>query len=336
MMDRVVYGKLRLAITGALSGLAILAGITGAAARSFDVAVFYTEQSARTPAYKYWVKEIEKRTEGRVTFRSFYASSLLKVNETFKAVRSGAVPIGTTSAASVSGQMPELSYIEAMAGMPNTAAGFIQAAKPLHSAMDKLFRKRGLRLLFTQPSFGTVVVCRDKFMKTPADWKGTKVRGAGRWQVKQLIALGAGAVALDPAEQYLGLQQGTIDCALSVNWLALSLKLHEVAPKITELRVPVNISLYLANAKSWNKVSKSDQKIVDEVSWEATKMSANSLESSMGKSRALMIKQGASVYTISDSEKRMFLDKIKPVFGQMDKASGPGGKEIRTILEKYW
>jgi len=335
MNGRLVRAGSRVVLGGVLGALALLAG-GSASARSFDVAVFYTERSARTPAYKYWVKEIEKRTDGRVKFRSFYAGSLLKVNETFKAVRSGAVPIGTTSAAAVSGQIPALSYIEAMAGMPNTAAGFLEAAKPLHAAMDKLFRERGLRLLFTQPSFGTVVVCRDKFMKTPADWKGAKVRGAGRWQVQQLVALGAGAVALDPAEQYLGLQQGTIDCALSVNWLALSLKLHEVAPKITELRVPVNISLYIANAKAWNKVSKADQKIVDQVSWEATRMSAGLLEKSMAKSQAAMIKQGASIYALTDAEQRMFLDKIKPVFDKMDKASGPAGKSIRAILEKYW
>ena len=333
MNDAIARIRQHLAAFGAA---VLLAASVPAQAATFDVAVFYTEQSARTHAYKYWVEQIEKRTEGRVKFRSFYAGSLLKVNETFKAVRSGAVPIGTTSAAAVSGQIPALSYIEAMAGMPNNAAGFIEAAKPLQAVLEALFRERGLRFLFMQPSFGTVVMCRDKFLKTPADWKGTKVRAAGRWQVQQVVALGAGSVALDPAEQYLGLQQGTIDCALSVNWLALSLKLHEVAPRITELRVPVNVSLYIANKDAWDKISKADQKIVDEVSWQATVMSAKYLDESMKKSQDAMVKQGATVYTLTDAERRMFLDKIRPVFGRMDKATGASGKKVRAVLEKYW
>lgn len=320
----------------AATAIASVALPVAARAVSFDVAVFYTEGSERTPAYKYWVKEIEKRTQGRVKFRSFYAGSLVKVNDTYKAVRSGTVPIGTTSAAAISGEIPATSYMAAMAGMPNNAKEFVDVSKPMAEALDKLFAKRGLKFLFMQPSFDTVVVCRNKFLKTPADWKGLKVRGAGRWQVRQVIAMGAGSVALDPSEQYLALQQGTIDCALSVNWLALSLKLQEVAPYVTELRVPVNVSLYIANRKAWSKISKADQKIVDEVSAEATRMSADLAEKSMAETQAALKKAGAKLYLLTDPERRMFLDKIKPVFGEMDKASGAEGKMVRAILQKYW
>lgn len=321
---------------GALAAVAALATPLAARAVSFDVAVFYTEQSERTPAYKFWVSEIEKRTQGRIKFRSFYAGSLMKVNETYKAVRTGAVPVGTTSAAAISGQIPAMAYAEAMGGMPNDAKGFLDAAKPLGEAFDKLFAARDIKFLFMQPSFGTVVVCRDKFLKAPSDWVGMKVRGAGRWQVQQVLAMGAGSVALDPAEQYLGLQQGTIDCALSVDWLALSLKLYEVAPRITSLRVPVNVSLYIANKSAWSKVSKADQKIVDDVSWEATKMSAELLEKTMKQSQEAMVKAGGQIYPLTDAERRMFLDKIRPVFAKMDAASGAEGKMVRAILEKYW
>jgi TRAP-type C4-dicarboxylate transport system substrate-binding protein len=331
-----IMSRARLSILAfaAVSGTAVVLPLARAA--TFDVAVFYTEGSERTPAYKFWVKEIEKRTQGRVKFRSFYAGSLVKVNETYKAVRSGTVPIGTTSAAAISGEIPAVSYMEAMAGMPNDAREFTEVAKPMSKLLDQLFTKRGLKFLFMQPSFGTVVVCRNKFLKTPDDWKGLKVRGAGRWQVRQIVALGAGAVALDPAEQYLGLQQGTIDCALSVNWLAHSLKLQEVAPYITELRVPVNVSLYIANKKAWSRISKDDQKIVDQVSEEATRMSADNVEKSTKATQEALKKAGGKLYFLTDAERRQFLDKIRPVFTAMDKSSGPEGKLVRAILEKYW
>lgn len=335
MACKMAHSRLSMLAFVAVAGAAVALPIA-ARAVTFDVAVFYTERSERTPAYKYWVNQIEKRTHGRVKFRSFYAGSLVKVNETYSAVRAGTIPIGTTSAAAISGQIPAVSYMAAMAGMPNNAKQFVEAAKPLSKTLDKLFAERGLKFLFMQPSFGTVVVCRNKFLKTPADWKGLKVRGAGRWQVKQIVAMGAGAVALDPAEQYLGLQQGTIDCALSVNWLALSLKLQEVAPYVTELRVPVNASLYIANRKAWSKVSKADQKIVDEVSEEATHMSAGLLQKSLHATQAALKKAGAKLYFLTDPQRRMFLDKIRPVFNEMDKTSGPEGKLVRAILEKYW
>ena len=58
-----------------------------------------------------------------------------------------------------------------------------------------------------------------------------------------MLALGGAPTAIDPGEQYLALQNKTVDCALSVPNLVLSLKLYEVAPKLTSLRQAVNLSL---------------------------------------------------------------------------------------------
>src|SRR5688572_16576858 len=59
-----------------------------------DTAIFHPESAAWTAPFKWWIDEVEKATQGRVKFIPHYAGSLVSTNETFKALRDGAVPAG--------------------------------------------------------------------------------------------------------------------------------------------------------------------------------------------------------------------------------------------------
>lgn len=319
-------------------GFIIAAGLPAMAAGQtrLDVSIFHSERSAWSHAFKYWADETKKRTAGRVELRPFYSGALSKINETYKAVRDGAVPVGTTSAASVSGQIPALAYVEAEAGMPNDAEGWIKSARALRPVLSELFASKKIKFLWLQPSFGGTVNCRTKHLKKPADWKGLKIRTAGRWQVQQILQLGASPVALDPAEQYIALQNGTLDCVLSNHEITFGFKLYEPARKITNLGVPVNVLIYLANPRIWNRISAADRKAIEAAAVEAESIAANHLAPLQAKLRGMIGKAGGDVYSLSGAERKMFVDAIKPVFDKMDKETGADGKKIRTLLEPYW
>lgn len=315
----------------------VFAGSVGtASSQTLDVSIFHSARSAWSNSAKWWADEVKKRTEGRVQFKLFFASALSKINETFKAVRDGAVPMGTTSAASISGQIPAMAYIEGLAGMGNNAAGFISAAKALRPEMTRLLAAKKLTYLWIQPSFGGMVSCRDKHLKKPADWKGIRIRAAGRWQVAQIKALGARPVALDPAEMYLALQNRTVDCVLGNHELTLGLKLYEVGKYVTNLRVPVNVVLYIGNPRVMGRLSAKDRTAVIEAAAAAEKVAAEELEPLQGKLRDLIAKRGGNIYSLSDEERTAFVNAVKPVFNEMDKVTGSDGAKIRRILEPQW
>jgi len=323
------------AMTAALAFAAVL-GVAALAQAKIDMAIFHPERSAWTPTLNWWLAEVDKATQGRVQFQPHFSGALVTVNETLKAVRDDAVPAGVSGASGMTGQIPSFGYLEAIGGLPDKPDDWVKAMADLHPVVEDILRKHGVEYLWAQSSGALNVVCRKGFLKSVADWKGRKVRTAGRWQAEQIRAIGGSAVALDPSEQYLALQNGTVDCALSINILALALKLHEVAPDITLLRLPVNVTIYIMNSGDWNKLSADDRAAIKKIGAEAEKRAAEYLAKADGEAEAEMKSQKAQFYRLSDAETAAFRKGISPAFDKMAADTGDDGKRIRTILEKFW
>jgi TRAP-type C4-dicarboxylate transport system substrate-binding protein len=317
-------------------GSLLLATPVTTVAATLDMSIFHSERSAWTHALKFWMEETKKQTQGRVEFKPFYSGALGKITETFKAVRNGSVPIGTTAAGVESSRIPSLAYIEGEAGMPNDGASWLTAAGQLRPVLDRLFDAKGVKFLWMQPSFGGTVNCRKKLLKNPSDWKNLRVRTAGRWQVEQIRKLGANPVATDPAEQYIALQNGTLDCVLSNHEITYAFKLYEVAPKVVNLGVGVNALMYIVNKKVWGKISAADQKTIERLAVEAQIVAATHLEPLQPMLRDKIRKAGVEVYSLNKAEKDAFVNAIRPVFDKMDGVSGADGQIVRKILEPHW
>ena len=244
-------------------GAWLLRHAESARAETFEFAVWYSDRDFYADHVRRWASEIEKRTEGRVKINLHFSGALVAAKETVNAVRTGAAGGGTTSASFVAGLVRPVSYMEALfwiPGDPKIAARY-DASKLLEPSRE-LLEQRGLKLMFSFPPPGSCRNCSNGHIKTVADWKGKKVRAAGRWQGIQLRAVGASAVTLDPGEVYVALQNKTVDCILFLANLTLSSKVYEVAPYITYWRDGANASMYYLNLAQWNKVSPADQKIM--------------------------------------------------------------------------
>jgi TRAP-type C4-dicarboxylate transport system substrate-binding protein len=319
----------------ALSALAGLA--SGAAtAATLDVSVFFNESDLFATQYKNWAADVEKRTQGRVQLKAHYSGALTSVVETLNAVRRGVVPAGFTAGSFASGAIPALAYLEAIGGMPNEPETIVKAFGAVQPTLAGLFKKGGVELLWLQPSFDVLVACRDKHLKAPADWTGLKVRAAGRWQSAQVSAMGASPVAINPAEQYLALQNKTVDCVLSVPNLAQSLKLYEVAPKITLLRQNVNLSMYIMNPQSIGRISAEDQAALRKASADAQARAAVELKAAVARSIDALKSAGADVQALSDEELKVARQRMQSAFDRIAEASGEDGKALATALKPYW
>jgi TRAP-type C4-dicarboxylate transport system substrate-binding protein len=327
---------MRAAILTCLSLLSFAVTAPTSAQVRLDIAVFHPERDAFGDTMKWWIAEIQKRTGDKVQIRPHYAGSLAKLTETLDAVRNGVVPMGTTAPSVISGTIPATAYLEAIGGFPTGAAENEKLLAALRPHLTKLFEAQGVVFLWQQPAFGGAVACRDKHMKTPADWKGVKVRTAGRWQAQQMQALGAVPVTTDPAEQYIALQNRTVDCALTVQNLGLALKLHEVAPKVTQLRVPINSVIYVVNAKSWSAIPEAERKTITEVSLEAERRAIAHLLAIQDDAAAKMKAAKGDLQPLSDADLKAFRDAMRPVFENIGKASGEAGKPLADLLRGYW
>jgi TRAP-type C4-dicarboxylate transport system substrate-binding protein len=322
-----------------LLGAAVLAGAFGAAparAETIEFAVWYSERDFYADFIRDWAAEVGKRTQGRVNVKLHFSGALTSAKETVAAVRTGAVGGGTTSVSFVTGIVKETSYMEPIFWIPDNPDVATRTVQQITPKIAERLRTHNLELMFMMPSAGVIAACVNDHVKDPADWKGRKVRAAGRWQGVQMRLLGATAVAIDPGEVYIALQNKTVDCTLFLANLALSGKIHEVAPNITYFREGVNSSLYFVNADAWKKISPEDRKVIGEISQETVAKTAPKQVEQQEAAIQQLEKAGAKVYRATDAQIAATKKAVAPVWDQVRTFVGPSGDEIRDILMKNW
>ncbi len=305
---------------------------SSARSETIEFAVWFSDRDFYADYVRLWASEIEKRTEGRVKFKLHFSGALVAAKETVNAVRTGAAGGGTTSASFVSALARPVSYFEALFWVPGDPQIALDTIHKLQDPTRKLMEARGLKLMFNFPSAGLVSNCSNGHIKAPSDWKGKKVRSAGRWQGIQLAAVGASAVALDPGEVYVALQQKTVDCILFLANLTLSSKVYEVAPHITYWRDGANSSMYYLNMAQWNKISPADQKIMQQVSDEV--LAAGTMKMAAQQDEALkeLEKAGAKVYRATPEEISAMRKAMSPVYAELEKFTGAEGKPFADAI----
>jgi TRAP-type C4-dicarboxylate transport system substrate-binding protein len=332
MLDR-----LRLLLAGCIAALMVVSGLTGPVrAQTFEFAIWYNERDPYAVFIKEWIADVEKRTSGRVKIKLHFSGALVAAKETVNAVRQGAAGGGTTSSSFLTGIVRELSYVEPLFWITEEPAVAVKAVSEITPIARDLMRRHKLELLFMLPSAGVLSMCINKHLKQVSDWKGVKVRAAGRWQGIQLRAVGAAPVAIDPGEIYIALQNKTVDCALFLATYSLSGKLYEVAPHVTYFRQGANASFYFVNADQWAKVAAADQAQVREASAEIVKKAAPSIAAEHNKALDEMVKRGAKAYRFSDADIKALKQAMSPVWTEMDKLVGPSGKAIRDKVSSHW
>jgi TRAP-type C4-dicarboxylate transport system substrate-binding protein len=313
--------------------LAAVAGLASSArAQTFEFAVWYSDRDFYAEHARRWASEVEKATQGRVKIKLHFSGALVPAKETVNAVRSGAVGGGTTSISFTAGLVRPLSYMEPLLWIPADPKIATETMNKLLAPSRALMEKRGLKLMFTFPSAGLVTNCINGHIKKSADWKGKKIRAAGRWQGIQLRAVGAAPVAIDPGEVYIALQNKTVDCMMFLANLTLSAKIQEVAPYITYWRDGANASMYYLNLDQWNKVSPADQKIMLEISDKMVAEAAPRLVQMQEDAIEALAKAGAKVYRASDAEISDMKKAMAVVWKDVEKVAGPEGKPFAEVI----
>lgn len=315
-------------------GFAALAASPASAQQTFEFAVWYSDRDYYAPMTSKWAQQVEAITEGRVKMKLHYSGSLVPAKDTVAAVRNGSVGGGTTSISFLAGIVRELSYMEPFFWIPAEAKAGQDMMDKLTPPSRKLMEEKGMALMFGLPSSGLITACRGPHLKTVADWKGKKVRAAGRWQGVQLSSVGASPVAIDPGELYIAVQNGTVDCTMFLANLALSGKIFEVAPNITYWNDGANSSFYYVNLDQWKKVSAADQKKILDMSDALAKDWAVEQISMQQQAAKDLEKAGANVFyptreLIAEHKKAM-----SPVWKQLDEFVGASGKTFSDVITK--
>lgn len=276
---------------------------------------------------------IQERTNGRVQFKYFYGTSLIKKPQFVDAVARGIADISTGPVSFVTGKIPELSIFEVYGAYKLDK--FLEMQEAVEPTMIELFEQKGIRPLMIQYSGSCIFPHKTKFVKTPADWKGQKMRLAGRWQSTLGKKWGASPIFMPPAELYVALQRGVIDGYMLIWDIVYGLKLYEVAPYIVDSGFSNNAEVVTMNLKKWNQLTPADQKIFNEVRNEVKPWTYKETLMHYERLKKDVIAKGGKIHEMTAEEKSMYLKDAHALYPDVKKVSGPLGNKFIELLAPY-
>lgn len=318
-----------------LGGLYLAPGASAADSVKLKVAIGFPETDAFSVNASEWMAMVSEKTDGRVKFTPYFAGSLLPLPEILDGVREGSADLGVMVASFTTGKIPGVAAFEGLGACPSDTAMYFEMLDKVEPIVASMFEEQGLVYLYMQPAYGINITAKDKYLKNMADFKGLKIRHAGRWGQRQLQCMGIKTVVLPPGGVYQALQTGVVDAAMGTNSFSLQFKWYEVAPHITSFDMIGNMNFVLMNKSSWKRVSADDKKIIREISKQAGRKAAEQIKQSQLDAVAKLESQGIKVHTWDANKRAEFLKATAQVWGEMKKVSGKYGGQLVDILNEY-
>jgi TRAP-type C4-dicarboxylate transport system substrate-binding protein len=280
---------------------------------------------------KYFMDEVEKRTNGEISFQVFWSGALAPPKGQLHLIQKGAVDIQKTCTLYFPGKFV-ISHFEYSFPFNPTDPVIVSRAK--RQIYDEFKAKRD-----EYKKFNTIMLANhicpyyQLLSRVPIrnleDLKGKKIAVIGRWFGKWLEPVGVAPVITPAGDRYVNLQSGVIDADLLWLDLQYALSLHEQS----KYMVPIPFGSFVAedimmNLDSFNKLSPKNQKILLEVGRESEDYVANYLKQRRQDVTAKMKETGLEVIAFPEADIKEWAAKIPDTpavwAAEAEKAGLPG------------
>ena len=263
-------------------------------------------------AVKFLHKTIEERTQGRIKFTMFPASTLGQEKDTIEQTRFGVIDMNRINMAPFNNlipatNVPSLPFIfRSVDHMRKVMDG------PIGDNLLKDFEKHDLIGLAFYDSGSRSFYNSKKAINTPADMKGMKIRVQQSDMFVALVsALGANATPMPFGEVYSALQTGVIDGAEN-NWPSYESTRHfEVSKFYSQTEHSLSPEVLVMSKRSFDKFNAADQALIKTAAKESVAKMRELWDAREKASEAKVKAGGAQVNSV---EKQPFIDAMKPVY----------------------
>lgn len=307
---------------------------SGGSSINIDSSLFSSENDTFSVIFRQFAERVEEETEGRITFTPYYSGQLTSLFDTLDSIKNGTVDGGLLSAGAIAGQVPDIGILEPE-GVFEDEEHFKNFYNNSLDTMNDIFTENGVQMTYwTLGSTEMLTMSPDEFIIDPEEFKGKKIRAAGKWQAEQMAAVGAIPVTMDPGELYLALQNKTVDATGQTVSLAKAFKLYEVAPKLVSRKATANATIYVINPDVWAKISEQDKETILKVSKEVGLNSWGAIEKQEATDLQAMIDEGAEVHKTTEEEKEKVLNELTSIFPSIADSMGEKGMKLYDSIEE--
>jgi TRAP-type C4-dicarboxylate transport system substrate-binding protein len=319
-----------------VAGVLLLTGLLAGGAGAETVLRFqcaYPENANVGQTTLFFASEVARLTGNKVQVKVFWPDQLTKTNEAFDAVRQGMLDGYSGSLLYFAGKVPEVNVQWLPFNWANgTDAQDVIVNKGFGQVFGEAVAKHGVTYLgsLSVASMGLLT----KFPVTKIeDLKAKMIRAVGM-EAGIMKALGASAVAISGAEQYMALQRGTVD-GTDFPWYTIGqYKFYEVLDHIVQpaLHTPGVVEI-IVNTKTLNALPADQQKAVHEAA-------KNAMDKSFATSDALdkqaveeSTKHGVKISVIPPAEMVKFREACKPLWESEAKKSPHSAKMVQILKD---
>jgi len=281
------------------------------------------------------IKEIEKRTNGRVKISYFPGGTLTKSRVCYDGVVKGISDIGQSCFAYTRGRFPVMEAVDLPFGYKSG-----KVATRVAWEYYKRMRPKELRdvKVLVIHAHGPGILAARKDVNSLDDIKGMKIRCTGL-SSKLAKYLGAAAVAIPQPGAYEALQKGVVEGTFCPIEVLKGWKQGEVVDYVIETKALgyTTAMFVVMNKKKYESLPPDIQRVFDEVGEEWVDVHGDVWDSADRAGLKFVIELGKKIHGLSPAQEKLWLQSISPIIieyqAKMEKKGLPAKKAVKTLRE---
>jgi TRAP-type C4-dicarboxylate transport system substrate-binding protein len=283
-----------------------------------------------------WCKEVETRTNGRVTAKLFAGNTLTPPTQTYDSVVKGIADVGQSLMAYSPGRFP----LTGVFGLPLGFTSGYQVTKVTNEYYKKFQPKE---LSDTQVMYlhghGPGLIHTKKVIGAVDEIKGLRIK-VNAENADIITTLGGAPVTMPITETYDAVQKGLLDGLLLPMEALKGWRFAEVI-KCTQLNHAISYTapmFVVMNKEKWNAISKADQEAIQKINEEWIEKQGQLWSTLDKEAEEFAVQKGVKMVKASKEEEMKTTEKMKSIFPNYIKdmnAKGLPGEAVLKFSQEF-
>ncbi|WP_417205548.1 TRAP transporter substrate-binding protein DctP [Antarctobacter sp.] len=325
------------ALMGTALGLTLGLSLAGAAGAATEMRCSHQLPPAHavSKVIDRWATEVETLSNGEIDVQIFGADSLVGAKENIVSTAKGDIECAFSVQFQWGKTLPIMTVTTAPYAFSDLAIWRNWDGSDAANFLEDKLRAKGVEnVVWLFQTNSSVFTSNGKFLTTPADFEGLKVRGLTPAFDAGLAALGAAPTALPGSEVYQALATGILDGALTGSDAAVSRKYFEVQDHFVVSPV---ISVFFhgyVNPAFYAGLSDTAKAALDEAGAKAAVWAVDAAEAGMASAPDDLKAKGVQVHVATAEENAAMSAVMRPAFDSRFNDDDPDSQTLLDLIDQ--
>ena len=286
-MKRQTNGRITLCLVVALVTMLVLPAGAVAGSISLSYANFPPAPTFPCVQMERWKTEVEKRTSGKVSIKTYPGGTLLGAKEMMDGVIAGQADIGNLCMAYQPGRFIVTNATSLPLNIPDARSGSLVLWELYQKYQPKAFSQVKVLTMFTTAPAN---IMSKKAVRSLGDIQGLDLRASGG-AAQILKAWGANQVGMPMSATPEALQKGVVQGLFSSLEVMKDLKFAESCRYVTMTDTVIYPFAVVMNMDRWNALPAEVQKVMEDLGTEQAEWTGNYMDQHVKSSMAWSVKE---------------------------------------------